>query len=91
MIDVFPEATPNPNAVKFTLDRPAVEGRSQTFRAGSVPAESPLGARLFALDGVTNVFMVSNFVSITKEDEADWNELVPLVIDELQAHFGDEP
>ena len=89
MIDVKPEPTPNPNAVKFTLDRPAVEGRSQTFRAGSDPAESPLGARLFALDGVTNVFMVSNFVSVTKEDEADWNELVPLVIDELQAHFGE--
>jgi hypothetical protein len=89
MIDVTPEPTPNPNAVKFTLDRPAVEGRSQTFRAGSDPAESPLGARLFALDGVTSVFMVSNFVSVTKEDEADWNELVPLVIDELQAHFGE--
>jgi len=90
MIDVTPEPTPNPNAVKFTLDRPAIEGRSQTFRAGSDPAGSPLGARLFALDGVTNVFMVSNFVSVTKEDDADWNELVPLVIDELQAHFGDE-
>jgi Scaffold protein Nfu/NifU N terminal len=89
MIDVTPEATPNPNAVKFTLDRAAVEGRSQTFRAGSDPAESPLGARLFALDGVTNVFMVSNFVSVTKEDDADWNELVPLIIDELQAHFGE--
>jgi hypothetical protein len=90
MIDVIPEPTPNPNAVKFTLDRPAVEGRSQTFRAGSDPSQSPLGARLFALDGVTNVFMVSNFVSITKEDDADWNELVPQVIDELQAHFGEE-
>jgi hypothetical protein len=89
MIDVTPEPTPNPNAVKFTLDRPAVEGRSQTFRAGSDPAGSPLGARLFALDGVTNVFMVSNFISVTKLDEADWNELVPLVIDELQAHFGE--
>ena len=89
MIDVTPEATPNPNAVKFTLDRPVVEGRSQTFRAGSHPAESPLGARLFALDGVTNVFMVSNFVSVTKEDDADWNELVPQIIDELQAHFGE--
>lgn len=90
MIDVTPEATPNPNAIKFTLDRPAVEGRSQTFRAGSDPAGSPLGARLFALDGVTNVFMVSNFVSVTKDDGGDWNELVPRVIDELRAHFGED-
>lgn len=89
MIDVTPEGTPNPNAIKFTLDRASTDKRSETFRAGSDPAESPLGARIFALDGVTNVFLVSNFVSVTKEDGADWNELVPRVIDELQAHFGE--
>jgi hypothetical protein len=88
MIDVTPEPTPNPNALKFTLDRASVEGRSQTFRAGSDPTESPLGARIFALDGVTNVFMVSNFVSVTKEDDVSWEELVPKVIDELQTHFA---
>jgi len=86
-MDVTPEATPNPNAVKFTLDRPSTEGRGQTFRAGSDPADSPLGARIFALDGVTNVFMTANFVSVTKEDDADWDALVPLVIEELEAHF----
>jgi hypothetical protein len=91
MIEVVPEMTPNPNALKFTLDRPAVEGRSQTFREGSDPADSPLGARIFALDGVTNVFMVSNFVSVTKEAGVPWDELAPQVIEELQTHFGDEP
>ena len=90
MIDVTPEPTPNPNAVKFTLDRPTTEGRPVTFRAGSDPAASPLGARIFALGGVTNVFMTANFVSVTKEDGADWQELVPRVVDELQAHFGGE-
>lgn len=89
MIEVRPEATPNPNAIKFTLDRPSTEGRAQTFRAGSDPAESPLGARIFALDGVTNVFMTANFVSVTKEDDIDWQELAPLVVAELEAHFGE--
>jgi len=86
-MDVTPEGTPNPNAVKFTLDRPAVEGRGQTFRAGSDPADSPLGARIFALDGVTNVFATANFVSVTKEDDVGWDELVPQVIEQLEAHF----
>jgi hypothetical protein len=90
MIDVRPEATPNPNALKFTLDRPSTAGKAQTFRAGSDPAESPLGARIFALDGVTNVFMTANFVSVTKEDGVAWDELGPRVIEELQAHFGDD-
>ncbi len=89
MIEVRPEATPNPNAIKFTLDRPSTEGKAVTFRAGSDPASSPLGARLFALDGVTNVFMTANFVSVTKEDGIDWDELAPLVVTEIEAHFGD--
>ena len=37
---------------------------------------------------MTNVFMTSNFVSVTKEDDIAWDELVPQVIDELQAHFA---
>ncbi len=89
MIDVTPEPTPNPNALKFTLDRPSTDRRSETFREGSDPAESPLGARLFALEGVTNVFMAANFVSITKEHAADWDDLVPRVIDALRAHFDE--
>ena len=89
MIDVTPEPTPNPNARQLTLDRPSADRRSETFREGSDPAESPLGARLFALDGVTNVFMAANFVSITKEDAADWDDLVPQVIDALRAHFDE--
>ncbi|MGD9696434.1 MAG: NifU N-terminal domain-containing protein [Thermoleophilia bacterium] len=89
MTQVMPEPTPNPNAVKFTLDRPATEGRSQTFREGSDPESSPLGARIFSLGGITNVFLTANFVSVTKEDGADWGELVPRVIDEIEAHFGE--
>ena len=54
-MQVQPEPTPNPNAIKFTLDRPATEGGSETFKEGSDPAASPLGAGIFALGGVVNV------------------------------------
>jgi len=84
---VFPEPTPNPEAVKFTLDRPATEGRGQTFRAGSSPEDSPLGARIFALGGITNVFLTADFVSVTKESDVSWDDLVPKVIDEITTHF----
>lgn len=88
MVEVTPEPTPNPNALKFTLDRPSTEKRSETFREGSDPAESPLGARIFAIDGVTGVFMTANFVSVTKADRADWDEVAPRVIEEIRAHFA---
>ena len=88
MVAVTPEGTPNPNAVKFTLDRPATDKRSETFRAGSDPADSPLGAKIFALDGVTNVFLTANFVSVTKEPDAFWDDLLPDVIEQIEAFFG---
>lgn len=88
MVSVTPEGTPNPNAVKFSLDRPATDKRSETFRAGSDPADSPLGARIFALDGVTNVFLTANFVSVTKEPDVDWDELLPAVIAEIEAFYA---
>jgi hypothetical protein len=89
MTDVLPEPTPNPAAMKFTLDRPSTDGRSQTFREGSEPASSPLGARIFALGGVTNVFLTANFVSVTKDGSADWSTLVPAVVETIQAHFAE--
>lgn len=89
MTAVTPEATPNPAAIKFTLNRPATEGRSQTFREGSDPEASPLGARIYALGGITNVFLTANFVSVTKDDSVRWDDLVPTVIETIQAHFAD--
>jgi hypothetical protein len=88
VVAVTPEGTPNPNAVKFTLDRPATDKRSETFRAGSDPADSPLGAKIFALDGVTNVFLTANFVSVTKDAGIDWDELLPAVIEQIEAFYG---
>lgn len=89
MTTVTPEPTPNPAAIKFTLDRPATEGRSQTFREGSDPEASPLGARIFALGGITNVFLTANFVSVTKDASADWGDLIPAVTDAIQGHFAE--
>jgi hypothetical protein len=88
VVQVSPEPTPNPNAIKFTLDQPATGGRAETFREGSDPAGSPLGARIFALGGVTNVFATANFVSVTKDDAADWQDLGPRVVEAIQDHFG---
>jgi hypothetical protein len=89
MTDVLPEPTPNPAAMKFTLDRPSTAGRSETFREGSDPGSSPLGARIFALGSVTNVFLTANFVSVTKDDAADWDTLVPAVVEAIQDHFAE--
>lgn len=88
MVEVVPEPTPNPAALKFTLDRASTESRTETFREGSDPADSPLGARIFELGGVTNVFLTANFVSVTKDDAIEWDALMPAVVEAIQSHFA---
>lgn len=89
MVSVTPLPTPNPNALKFQLDRQATDQRSETFRAGSDPATSPLGAAIFALGGVTNVFLTADFVSVTIDNAAAWDALLPQVIAAIEGHYGE--
>jgi hypothetical protein len=89
LVAITPTPTPNPNALKFQLDRPATDRRSETFRAGSDPADSPLGARIFALGGVTNVFLTADFVSVTVEDAAQWGSMRPAITSIIEEHFGE--
>lgn len=77
--------TPNPNAGKFTADRTIVEGKaSRSFYNAAQASSDPIGAGLFAIDGVTSVFMVEDFVTVTKSPDAEWSELTPKVIETIE-------
>lgn len=72
--------TPNPNAGKFTVSRKVVEGSaSRSFYNAEDAADHPLAAALFELEGVTSIFMVDDFVTVTKSADASWDRLVPEV------------
>ena len=36
------------------------------------------------------MFLVSNFVSVTKTEATEWQVLAPAVIAEIEAHFEEE-
>lgn len=77
--------TPNPNAGKFTADRRIVEGKaSKSYYSAAQAAADPLGAALFRLDGVASLFLVDDFVTVTKQPAASWDALAPRVIDVMQ-------
>jgi Fe-S cluster biogenesis protein NfuA len=79
------ERTPNPNSVKWVLSTTIVEpGRSAQFDAPVGPEVSPLAARLFAIDGVTAVFLASSFVTVTKSPEIDWPALAQSLVDAIK-------
>lgn len=74
------QATPNPNAGKFILDRRVVEGTaSKSFYSATQAAAEPVAAALFEIEGVQSLFMVDDFITVTKSPDADWQRLVPEV------------
>lgn len=83
------QPTPNPNAGKFTVNRPVVDGKaSKSYFSAAQAAGDPLAASLFAIDGVASLFMVEDFVTVTKRPDVEWSMLAPRVIEALGAHFG---
>ena len=84
-IFVDPQPTPNPNALKFNVSVPLTEGGSKSFSSKEAAAGHPLAARLFEIDGVAGLFMLGNFVTVTKRPDASWDGLVPKVIEAIEA------
>lgn len=71
--------TPNPNAAKFTVDRTLVEGRGKTYASAQDAKNDPLARRLFEIRGVASVFVLDNFVTVTKSADASWDDVAPRV------------
>lgn len=72
------QATPNPNAVKFVLDR-AISGERLSFPNPPAARNHPLAARLFAIEGVTSLLMLDDFLTVNKTPAARWAGITPKV------------
>src|SRR6476469_8044498 len=65
--------TPNPNARKFVLVGMRFEG-SHNYSLGDA-VDHPLAAYLLTLDGVYNVFMAQDFITVNKFPAYQWAPL----------------
>ncbi len=78
---IYTELSPNPNSMKFVLNFEIVpEGLSFDYpdmpSALSDGKESPLAADCFQFPFVQRVFISSNFITITKDQETEWEEVL---------------
>lgn len=82
------EPTPNPDTVKF-LPGQTVAGTAGPFdfSAPDTAAASPLARAIFEINGVTGVFLGSDFLSISKSPETDWKHVRPMVLAAIMDHF----
>ncbi len=68
------QPTPNPNAMKFMLDRPISEG-SVSFLKAEQAQDHPVAKALFAIPGVASLLLLSDFVTVNKEPNASWPQI----------------
>jgi Fe-S cluster biogenesis protein NfuA len=81
------ESTPNPATLKFLPGRDVMGSGTADFATAVAADRSPLAADIFALPGVTRVFLGGDFVTVTKSDVASWQGLKPLVLGAIMEHF----
>ncbi|MBT8184083.1 MAG: NifU family protein [Eudoraea sp.] len=73
-VTIYAEVTPNPAVLKFVANRRIVPDTFE-FKNIDDAGDSELARKLFHLPYVKEVFMDENYVSVTKYDVADWNEI----------------
>ena len=65
------QATPNPNAMKISIE-PALAGGTKSYFNWQAAAGDPLAARLFEVDGVIGVMLLGGFITISKHRDVEW-------------------
>ncbi len=82
------EDTPNPDTLKFMPGDSVLKNGSIDFPNAESSTNSPLGKRLFEIDGVSRVFLSSDFISVTKEPNLEWNTLKPSILTGIMEHYS---
>ena len=80
VVEVQP--TPNPNALKFMLDREIADQPVSFFNAGAASGH-PIASRLFEIPGVSSLLLLGDFVTVNKSADASWPPIKERVLQVL--------
>ena len=84
------EQTPNPITLKFLPGRVVMKEGTAFFQKESESADSPLAKRLFSIEGVSGVFFGSDFITVTKDMNLEWEILKPIVLGAIVDHYNSD-
>lgn len=74
-IEVYAEVTPNPSVMKFGTNKALTNTDVEYKNIDEASASSPLALALFNFPFVKEVFISQNYISITKYDMVEWNDV----------------
>ncbi|MFQ5503560.1 MAG: NifU family protein [Planctomycetota bacterium] len=78
------EPTPNPNAIKFIVDRQFADGRE--FKQKSDAGGDGLARKLFEIQGIDTLFFNADYITVSMKDDADWHAVHDSVSGTILAH-----
>ncbi len=82
------EKTPNPNTMKFYPGETVMESGTISFRSKDDALNfSPLAQILFEIPDVEQIFFGNDFITVTKNDSADWTMLKAQVLTTVMEHY----
>ena len=86
-VKIHTEGTPNPNALKFVLDKELLGKDTYNFPDKTSSKDSPLATKLFELGSVKEVFLGKDFITISKAPETSWDMIYDKLIETINKHF----
>ena len=85
MATATPSPTPNPDAMKYSLD--VTFDAMVTYGSAEEAAGDPFAAAVFAAPGVASLFATADFCTVTRVPGADWEPITAAVRAAAAAHL----
>ena len=86
---VYAESTPNPNVMKFVVNKKIVKGVFE-FKNISETTNAPIAKSLFSFPFVKEVFLDFNFISVTQNSNSNWEENVMDIREFIRSYIQDD-
>lgn len=85
---IYTEQTPNPESLKFVTNRMLIRGTAD-FRTVDLAEEwSPLAVELFGSPYVKGVYICNNFVTVTKEMNYAWEDVMLKLKEQIKTYIN---
>lgn len=81
------EATPNPATLKFLPGNTVLGSGTADFPSKDTSEKSPLASKIFQVEGVVAVFLGTDFITVTKSEEMDWDHIKSSILGSIMEHY----
>lgn len=89
VVSIYTEMTPNPETMKFVANKLLYPGKIIDFPDVESAKPSPLAIELFGFPFIKSVFIASNFVTLTKTADTDWDDVIPAIRQFLKEYLDE--